>query len=124
MPTTDDAAATPPHAPILDAQPARPALVPISRGELLWLTGGMWLGGIALLTLLPVIFITQLGFGELAGVVSSYFLFFLAWQPVQTITQRAVGTRAALVRMLLLVVTAFSVAFVLKVILFGPDGPP
>ena len=81
----------------------------------------MWLGGVSMLTLLPVILVTQLGLGDFIGVVGSYFLFFLAWQPVQTVTQRALGTRPALVRMLVLVVSAFSVAFVLKVLLFGPE---
>ncbi|MFP5380255.1 MAG: hypothetical protein ACLGHP_11010, partial [Vicinamibacteria bacterium] len=66
------------------------------------------------------ILVSQLGFGDFVGVVGSYFVFFLAWQPVQTITQRALGTRPALFRMLLLVVTAFSMAFFLKVVLFGP----
>jgi hypothetical protein len=113
--------ASPADAPMPEAGPARPPRVPISRGELLWLTGGMWLGGVSLLALLPVVLVTQLGLGDFVGVVASYFFFFLAWQPVQTITQRAIGTRAALFRMLFLVVTAFSVAFVLKVLLFGAE---
>jgi hypothetical protein len=107
-----------------DAASSPSALVPISRGELAWLTAGMWLGGVSMLTLLPVLLVTQLGLGEFVGVVGSYFFFFLAWQPIQTITQRALGTRAALFRMLLLVITAFSVAFVMKVLLFGPEVPP
>jgi hypothetical protein len=114
IPESAPAAATPP------ASDAAPALVRISRTELVWLTVGMWIGGIAILTVLPAVLVTQLGWGDLVGVVGSYFVFFLAWQPIQTITQRALGTRTALVRMLLLVVSAFSVAFLLKVMLFGP----
>jgi len=114
-----DAASSAPTPSAADAPPPPLPAIPISRGELLWLTVGMWLGGVAILTVLPAVLVTQLGLGSFVGVVGSYFLFFLAWQPIQTITQRALGTRTALVRMLLLVLTAFALAFVLKVLLFG-----
>lgn len=99
---------------------AAPAWIPISRGELLWLTGSLWVGGTAILVLLPAILVTRLGIGDFAAVVASYAVFFGAWQPVQTITQRALGTRAAVVRMLMFVVTAFAAGFTLKAVLFGP----
>jgi hypothetical protein len=112
-------AESPPSHPAGPSTDPPPAMVPISSGELLWLTLGMWLGGVAILTVLPVVLVTLFRLGDFVGVVGSYTLFFVAWQPVQTLTQRALGTRAALMRMLLLVVSAFSVAFVLRLALFG-----
>ena len=74
--------------------PPDPASITISRAELLWITFGTWLGGVFILALLPVILIPRLGIPM--GMAASYLVFFLAWQPVQTITQRALGTRTAL----------------------------
>ena len=67
--------------------------VTISRFELWWITLGTWVGGVFILTLAPVLFIPRLGIP--LGMGASYLLFFLAWQPVQTITQRVLGTTTA-----------------------------
>ena len=48
------------------------------------------------------------------GVAASYGLFFLAWQPVQALTQRAIGARAAVVRMVGFVASAATVGYYLR----------
>ena len=53
------------------------------------------------------------------GVALSYLLFFLAWQPVQTITQRTFGMRTGIVRMVLFVAAAATIAFYLREVLLG-----
>lgn len=84
----------------------------ISRGELLWITVSTWLGGVLILTLLPMLLIPRLGIP--IGMAIAYVVFFLAWQPVQVINQRLLGPRAAIVRMLALVASAAVVAFYLR----------
>jgi hypothetical protein len=86
--------------------------ITISPGELLWITLGTWLGGVFILTLLPVLLIPRLGIPF--GMAASYLVFFLAWQPVQTITQRALGVRTALIRMIVLVGGGAVLAFYLR----------
>ena len=92
--------------------PPDPAPVTLSRVELLWITFGTWLGGVFILAFLPVILIPRLGIP--LGMATSYLVFFLAWQPVQTITQRALGIRTALIRMLVLVGVGAVLAFYLR----------
>jgi hypothetical protein len=86
--------------------------VVISRAELVWITLGLWTGGICILTLLPVIFIPRLGIPM--GMAASYLVFFLAWQPVQAVTQRVMGMQAAVVRMLAFVASAAVIAYYLR----------
>ena len=90
----------------------RPATILISAGEFLWLTLGVWVGGIFILALMPVIMIPRLGMP--LGVVASYLLFFLTWQPIQIITQRMFGMRAGVIRMILFVGAAATMAFYLR----------
>ena len=92
--------------------PPAPDSIAISRAELLWLTLGTWVGGVCILTLLPVLLIPRLGIP--AGMATSYLVFFLAWQPVQTITQRVLGMGAAVVRMLLFVGGGAVIAYYLR----------
>jgi hypothetical protein len=101
--------ATPPSGPIS-----------ITRGELVLLSAGMWLSGVCLLALLPVVLMPRLGAAP--GLGASYLLFFVAWQPLQRVTQRAFGPRAALVRTLALVATAASVAYFIREALFALIG--
>ena len=89
-----------------------PAGVLVTTGEILWLSLGVWLAGTCLLALMPVILIPRLGMG--AGVAASYGLFFLAWQPVQRLTQRAIGTRAAALRMVVFVASAATLGYYLR----------
>ncbi|MGE0042195.1 MAG: hypothetical protein AB7H88_12545 [Vicinamibacterales bacterium] len=89
----------------------------LSPGEFLWLTFAVWLGGVFILTVMPTLLIPR--FGNAMGVAGSYFVFFLAWQPVQSITQRALGVKVAVVRMLIFVTGAAALAFYLKGVLLG-----
>ena len=89
-----------------------PKGVVISNGELLWITISTWLGGVFILALLPMLLVPRLGIP--AGMAISYVVFFLAWQPVQVISQRLLGPRPAIVRMLALVGSAAIVAFYLR----------
>ncbi|MGD9906394.1 MAG: hypothetical protein AB7U83_23220 [Vicinamibacterales bacterium] len=84
----------------------------ITRGELLMLSVGMWLSGVCLLALLPVVLMPRLG--PAVGLAVTYFLFFVAWQPLQRITQRAFGPRAAFVRTMTLVASAAVAAYYLR----------
>ena len=86
--------------------------VVISRTELVWLTIGTWVGGVCLLTLLPLLLFPRLGVS--IGVALSYVVFFLVWQPVQLITQRVLGTGPAVFRMLALVASAAAIAYYLR----------
>jgi len=86
--------------------------IAISRGELLWLTISTWVGGLFLLTLLPVLVIPRLGIPLGMGV--TYFTFFMLWQPVQRITQRVLGSGPSMVRMFALVASAAVLAFYLR----------
>jgi hypothetical protein len=89
-----------------------PAQIRLSAGEFLWLTLAVWIGGIFILTLLPVLLIPRLGMP--LGVVASYLVFFLAWQPIQIVTQRTVGMRTGVIRMVLFVGGAATLAFYLR----------
>ncbi len=84
----------------------------VTPAELFWLTAGLWLGGVCLLALLPVILMPRLGPAPALAV--SYVLFFVSWQPVQRLTQRAIAPRAAFVRLLALVATAAMVAYYVR----------
>ena len=79
---------------------------------MLWITGSTWLGGVFMLTLLPMLLVPR--FGIPIGLAVSYVVFFLAWQPVQVISQRLLGPRAAVIRMIALVGSAAVVAFYLR----------
>ena len=72
----------------------------------------MWLGGIFILTLLPYLLIPRVG--GLMAIAGSYFVFFLAWQPVQIVTQRTLGMKVAVVRMLVFVASAATIASYLR----------
>jgi hypothetical protein len=89
-----------------------PRGIAVTPGEFYWLTFGALVGGIFILTLLPYLLVPRLG-GPL-GIACSYLVFFLVWQPIQTITQRAFGTKVALVRMILFVAGAATIAAVLR----------
>jgi hypothetical protein len=82
-----------------------------------WLTLGVWIGGVFILTLAPVLLIPRIGMPF--GVAGSYLLFFLAWQPVQIVTQRTYGMRVGIIRMLLFVAGAATLAFYLREALLG-----
>lgn len=84
----------------------------VTGGEFYWLTLGIWLGGIFILTLMPYLLIPRIG-GPLA-IAGSYFFFFLAWQPIQIITQRTFGMRAAFIRMIIFVAAAAAIASYLR----------
>jgi hypothetical protein len=92
--------------------PSHPARITISRAELLWITLGTWVGGVFMLALLPVLLIPRLGIP--GGVALSYLVFFIAWQPVQTITQRVLGIRAAVARMVALVGGGAVIAYYMR----------
>ncbi|MEZ5287896.1 MAG: hypothetical protein R2712_24470 [Vicinamibacterales bacterium] len=94
------------------AQPPEAPAVSVSRAELLWITFGAWTGGVCILTLLPLLLIPRLGIG--AGMAASYLIFFLAWQPVQVVTQRVAGIAPAVVRMIVLVAAAAVCAYYLR----------
>lgn len=98
-------------------EPPNPAAVVITKGELLWLTLGTWVGGIFILTLLPVLLIPRLGIP--GGMAVSYLVFFLAWQPVQMITQRVLGMGPAVLRMLVFVGSGAVIAYFLRDVLIG-----
>jgi hypothetical protein len=91
-----------------------PATV-VTRAELFWLTVGNWFGGVSLLTLVPILLTPRLG--SAAGLGVSYLLFFMAWQPLQRVAQRANGTRTAFIQMLGLVTTAAIAAYSLRELL-------
>lgn len=84
----------------------------VTPAELFWLTAGLWLSGACLLALLPVLLMPRLG--PAGGLAVSYVLFFLAWQPLQRMTQRAVGPTRAFVRLLALVGSAAMLAYYVR----------
>ena len=102
--------------PPLHPTPPAPAIV-LSRVEFLWLTFAVWVGGIFILTLTPILLIPRLGMR--GGVIASYILFFTAWQPIQSITQRTLGMRVAFIRMLFFVGGGAAIAFYLREALLG-----
>jgi hypothetical protein len=97
--------------------PSDPPSITISRAELLWITLGTWVGGVFILALLPVLLIPRLGIP--AGMAVSYLVFFLAWQPVQAITQRVLGMGAAVARMVALVGGGAVIAYYMRELLLG-----
>jgi hypothetical protein len=90
--------------------PVRP--IALTPAEFLWLTLAVWLGGIFILTLMPYLLIPRVG-GPL-GIAGSYFIFFLAWQPVQSVTQRTLGMKVGFVRMIIFVAGAAAIASYLR----------
>jgi hypothetical protein len=101
--------------------PPGASVIVLSAGEFYWLTFAVWLGGIFILTLMPVLLIPRLGMP--LGVAGSYTLFFLAWQPIQLVTQRTFGMRAGIVRMVIFVAAAAVIAFYLReALLWTPRG--
>src|SRR5262245_10853403 len=98
--------------PAETSAPDRGRGIVLSPGEFLWLTLGVWVGGVFILTLLPVLLIPRLGMP--LGVVASYLVFFLAWQPIQLVTQRTFGMRTGVIRMVIFVGGAATVAFYLR----------
>lgn len=92
------------------AQPT--TVLVVTPAELFWITVGLWLGGVCLLALLPVILMPRLG--PAMSLAVSYVLFFITWQPVQRLTQRSLEPKAAFIRMFALVATAATVAYYLR----------
>ncbi len=84
----------------------------LTSGEFFWLTLAVWLGGIFILTLMPYLLIPRVG-GPLA-IAGSYLLFFLAWQPVQSVTQRTFGMKSGFIRMIIFVAAAATIASYLR----------
>ena len=84
----------------------------VTPTELFWLTAGLWMGGVCLLALLPVMLMPRLG--PAPALAMAYVLFFVSWQPVQRLTQRALAPRAAFVRMLALVASAATAAYYVR----------
>jgi hypothetical protein len=95
--------------------PAARGVVLITAGEFYWITFAVWLGGIFILTLMPYLLILRVG-GPMA-IAGSYFLFFLAWQPVQIVTQRTFGMKGAVIRMVIFVAAAATIASYLRQVL-------
>jgi len=113
--TTPPSTSTPTNSPT--PNPSAAVITPrapitLSAGELLWLTLAIWIGGIFILTLMPVLLIPRLGMP--IGVVASYLVFFLTWQPIQIVTQRTLGMRTSVIRMVLFVGGAATIAFYLR----------
>jgi hypothetical protein len=96
------------------ADPVPPPVTPvvITRGELVMLSVGMWLSGVCLLALMPVVLMPRLG--PALGLAATYLMFFVAWQPIQRVTQRALGARAAFARTMALVATAAVAAYYVR----------
>jgi hypothetical protein len=86
--------------------------VSVTAGEFYWITLAVWLGGIFILTLMPYLLIPHVG-GPMA-IAGSYFLFFLAWQPIQMVTQRTFGMKGAVIRMVIFVAAAATIASYLR----------
>jgi hypothetical protein len=99
-----------------ETQPLSPpsprGVILLTIGEFYWITLAVWLGGIFILTLMPYLLIPRVG--GLSAIAGSYVLFFLAWQPVQLVTQRTLGMRASIIRMLLFVASAATIAAYLR----------
>ncbi len=89
-----------------------PGVLVVTPAELFWITAGLWIGGVCLLALLPVVLMPRLG--PALGLAVAYVLFFVSWQPVQRLTQRALPPRAAFVRMFALVATAAMAAYYVR----------
>lgn len=106
--------APPPSSPV---SPSAQRAILVTPGEFYWLTLGVWVGGIFILTVMPALLMPRLGVA--LGIAGSYLLFFLAWQPIQIITQRSLGMRAGIVRMVIFVAAAATIAFYLREMLLG-----
>jgi hypothetical protein len=98
--------------PVTPNPPAPRGVILLTPGEFYWITLAVWLGGIFILTLMPYLLIPRIG-GPLA-IAGSYFLFFLAWQPIQIVTQRTFGMKSAVIRMLIFVAAAATIAAYLR----------
>lgn len=92
--------------------PATRGVILLTPGEFYWVTLAVWLGGIFILTLMPYLLIPRVG-GPMA-IAGSYFLFFLAWQPIQIVTQRTFGMKGAVIRMVIFVAAAATIASYLR----------
>ena len=92
--------------------PVSRAVIPLTPVEFYWVTLAVWLGGIFILTLMPYLLIPRVG-GPM-GIAGSYLLFFLAWQPIQIVTQRTFGMKGAVIRMLIFVAAAATIASYLR----------
>jgi hypothetical protein len=95
-------------------QPGR-GVIFLTIAEFYWMTFAVWLGGIFILTLMPYLLAPRIG--GLAAIAGSYFLFFLAWQPVQIVMQRTVGMGGAIIRMIIFVASAATIASYLRPLL-------
>ena len=98
-------------------EPSRPpaaagGVILLTPAEFYWVTLGIWLGGIFILTLMPYLLIPRVG--APMAIAGSYFVFFLAWQPIQIVTHRTFGVKSALVRMLIFVAAAATIASYLR----------
>jgi hypothetical protein len=100
----------PPNDP--SAPPSTRGVIFITSGEFFWLTAAVWAGGVCILTLLPYLLVTRVW--EMTAIILSYIAFFLAWQPIQIVTQRTLGMKAGFVRMLLFVAAAAALAVYLR----------
>jgi hypothetical protein len=80
--------------------------------EFYWVTLAVWFGGIFILTLMPYLLIPRVG--APMAIAGSYFLFFLAWQPIQIVTQRTFGVKGAVIRMVIFVAAAATIASYLR----------
>jgi hypothetical protein len=92
--------------------PPTQGVIFLTAREFFWLTLAVWMGGVFILTLMPYLLMPRVG-GPLA-IAGSYFTFFLAWQPVQSITQRTFGLKTAFVRMIIFVAGAAAIAAFLR----------
>jgi len=99
-----------------ESMPTAPLIV-LSRTEFLWLTFAVWAGDIFVLAFTPVLLIPRLGMPW--GIIASYLVFFAIWQPIQVVTQRTLGMRAAFARMLLFVAAGATIAFYMRELLLG-----
>jgi hypothetical protein len=98
--------------PVTTTPPASRGVILLTPGEFYWVTLAVWLGGIFILTLMPYLLIPRVG-GPMA-IAGSYFLFFLAWQPIQIVTQRTFGMKGAVIRMVIFVAAAATIASYLR----------
>ena len=89
-----------------------PPVIQLSRSELVMLSVGMWIAGVCLLALMPVVLMPRIG--PALGLAVTYLLFFIAWQPLQRVSQRAWGPRAAFLRTMALVASAAVVSYYLR----------
>ena len=116
--TPPDVASHPSQSPPAPSPPTD--VIVVSPRELLGLTLAVWLGGVFILTLLPYLLNSRIG-GAMA-ITISYLVFFLAWQPVHIVTQRAQGVQAAFIRTLIFIAGAATVAAWLRQMLPSLTG--